>query len=222
MRAALTFVEDTCRAFAALYLVAALGPAIEDPASSLPSHQTILGAVGVLVVGLSLDLFRAARPLLGRARSGVRALHRAIPSRGHLGRWYHYAFREPLAAPDQAREALARLCGYRLQAGDYRLVSLRPSIRGLRLGVLVTVTRGSRSGRHWECRYVRRVADPHELWLIRSAVRHVGETSAVPLVAEPGSDALGTRSEGEMDALLGRPGEGPDQDGQGPVRRSPP
>ena len=220
----LVFVEDTCRAFAVLYLVAVLGPAIEDPTSTFPpgaGQQTFWVAVAVPVVGFLLDLYRAVLVLLRMARATLRGLHRVVPRRGHLGRWYHYSFREPLAAPDQAREALARLCGYRLQADDYRIASIRPSIRGWRPGVLVSVARRSRSSRHWECRYVRWVGDPHELWLIRSAVRHAERMETAPVRRERRVNALEVMSTDEMDGLLGRPGEGPDRDGRGSGPRTP-
>lgn len=183
MRSFLGWADDTARSLALLYLLASLAPAIFDPTLareiaglSAGGRTVIWGAALVVMASFVHDIARAVGAFARAIRAGWRASARLLPRRGLVGRWVQLTFREPLAPPDQAREALATLCGYRLRGSGYRIVSLRPSIRALRFGVRVTVAGPSKFSRSWECRYVRRVEDPHELWLIRSALRAVEST----------------------------------------------
>ncbi len=223
VKSVLVFVEDSCRAFAALFLLGALAPAMASPADvgDPPGARTAVRvALGVLAVSLLADGWRASRVPLRGAHASLRALGRLVAGRGLVGRWYRLAFHEPLVPPDQARQALARLCGYRLVADGYRITSLRPTLRRGRLGVLVTVARPSRAGRRWACLYTRRVEDPYELWLLRSALQPTGRPVPTPPVRRR-SLALELMSGEEIDALLRGPDAGAEGDDRALARRSP-
>ena len=215
MKPVLAFVEDSSRAFAALFLLVALAPEMAaTPAGGLPrgGGTAIRVAVGVLAVCLVADGYRASRVPLRGARASLRALGRLVASRGLVGRWYRLSFREPLVPRDQARQALARLCGYRPAADGYRITSLLPTVRRWRPGVWVTVARPSRAGRRWECLYTRRVEDPYELWLLRSALQPSGRSDRAPTVPTR-SLALESMSGEEIDELLRGPDAGAEDDG---------
>jgi hypothetical protein len=204
MKHLLTLTAGACHDFAVLYVAVVLVPAILAPASGpgpFGSDGVLLVALGVISIALFVDAVRAARTVRGL----VGCLATLVPRRGVIGRWYHLAFREPLTDPDQAREALAHLFGYRLRGRDYRIVSLRPAWRRWRIGILVTVERPSTLCRSWTCQYVRRVEDPHELWLLRSALRPHAGAEIKP--ADPPSPEQPRRLEAlsgaELDRLLG-------------------
>ena len=223
MKPVLAFVEDSSRAFAALFLLVALAPAMAaspaDDGDPLGGRTAIRVALGVLAVSLLADACRASRVPLRGARASLRGLGRLVAGRGLVGHWYRLSFREPLVPRDQARQALANLCGYRLVADGYRITSLRPTIRRWRLGVWVTVARPSRAGRRWACQYTRRVEDPYELWLLRSALQPTGRSDPAPPVRRR-SLSLESMSGEEIDELLRGQDAGSEGDGSTPARRS--
>ena len=206
MKHLFTLATEACHDFAVLYVAVVLAPVVLAPASGLRplmAGDVLLAALGVVSTTLFMDAVRAARAawgLFGR-------LATLVPRRGVIGRWYHLVFREPLTDPDQAREALARMSGYRLRGRGYRLVSLRPAWRRWRFGVVVTVERPSNLCRSWTCRYVRRVEDPHELWLLRSAMRPHARIEIKTVDSSPPERPrrLEALSGVELDQLLGPP-----------------
>lgn len=99
------------------------------------------------------------------------------PVREFIWRWWHYSFREPLADPAEAREALRNLCSYRLVGGPHRAARIVPGLRRFRPGVWVTIEPEQQPSRHWATRLIRWVDDPIELWLIRSAIWGTGTAS---------------------------------------------
>ncbi len=125
-----------------------------------------------------------------------------------------------MVEPDQARRALARLCGYRLVADAYRIASLRPIMRRRRLGVWVTVECPASAGRRWGCQYTQRVEDPYELWLLRSALQPTGRSDPAPSVRRR-SLTLESMSGEEIDELLLGQDAGAEGDGRATARRPP-
>jgi hypothetical protein len=204
-------VEDSSRDFAALYLVGRLVPALLfDPASApITLDAPLWVAAGVLGLGSLVDLWRGIELLASGTSQGLRGLGRRsrLPGRG-LALWaLDLIWREPLTDPAQARESLANLCGYRLHGEGYRVVSIIPSVHRWRIGVWVSLARPSSFTKRWECRYIRWVDDPHELRLLRSALRG-GET---PPSARPSTHAipLDEFNGDEVDELLGGPASRP-------------
>src|SRR3954468_6039225 len=80
-------------------------------------------------------------------------------------------------------------------------MSLCPPARRWRLGVWVTVARPASADRRWGCQYTRRVEDPYELWLLRSALQPSGRSDRAPRVPTR-SLALESMTGEEMDGLL--------------------
>lgn len=207
------FFIDVVRALQAaalLCVAAALLPPLFEPAQARSFPNGALDEVAVVglaflaatvLVRLTLWLWRGV-PKLARGVAGLwLAVH---PRRGLVGRWYHQGWCEPLAAREQAREALAQHYGYRLPADGYDVARIRPSIRSGRFGVWVTVQKRTRRARHWQCSYTRWVGDPNELWLLRSSLRPEAEAApqSVPLAQIPLDGFEGA----ELDELLsGRP-----------------
>jgi hypothetical protein len=191
----------TPRAIALLYVLVAIAPA--EPGEPWPSlswtwpgvlREPAFGCLVVLgTIELAWGLRWAWRSVRWIVRASWRAWATLHPRRGFVGRWLHLSFFEPPTAPDQAREALAKLCGYRLQGPGYRIDSIRPGLRRGRFGVWVTVVHPSRHSR-WQCGYVRWITDPNELWLLRSALRPG---------AEPAPVSQGARTTGELDGMSG-------------------
>jgi hypothetical protein len=216
MRPILKLVGSALYAAALLFVVAAMAAAL----AGLRPWDQALGrawwrepAVWCLGVVVATKLVRASRALNWAARGVLGAARRVWsliqPRRGVLGRWYHLSFHEPLTDSDQAHDALAQFCGYRLHPGDYRITSIRPSLRRGRLGAWVTVAQASKSTRRWTCCHVRWIDDPHELWLLRSALRvKPTEPAATPAPApRPKPTTLERLSEAEIDHLLHEPSE---------------
>jgi hypothetical protein len=207
MRRLLALVADACHDFAALYALAVLGPVLLDPPAgwgAIVDDLPLRVSLGILTVSLLVATVRVGQAMTRAIGSFLALLAELVPRRGRIGRWYHLSFREPLIDAGQARESLARICGYRLTSNDYRIVSLRPALRHWRFGVWATVERPSALSRSWSCRYVRWVEDPHELWLLRSAVRTNRE--AVPAPARTPAPSPPSRLESmsgaDMDRLL--------------------
>jgi hypothetical protein len=210
MKPFLVFAEDTSRAFALLFVfvTAALVPPLSAPSTvgGLPgerpeNYPALEVAAGVLVLSCLCDAARAGRVLRRGLRCSLRGPARLIPSRGYVGRWLHLSFREPLVPPDQARAALARLCGYRLHGESARIASLRPSIRRWRFGIWVIIARPSKASRHWECQFARWVEDPHEVWLLRSALQ-ASERPGPALTLRARPLAIASMRAEEVDDLL--------------------
>jgi hypothetical protein len=201
-------IEDGPRDLAFLYLVATLVPAIFAEPAETPIRLDRPGwvAVAVLGIGLVLDVGRAVGVSARSTRQLVaRSTRRArVPGRGLVLWGLDLISREPPIDPAQARESLARVCGYRLHGEGYRVVSVVPSLHRWRVGVWVTIARPSAFTKRWECRYVRWIDDPHELWLLRSALRGTTAPRAVP-GHRPGAIALDDIDADEIDELLGGP-----------------
>lgn len=203
---------DLATGLAILIAAGALGSQGFAGLDSRTDAENTKRALMVAGITLGVTTFNEAIRLIRGMLYGIRRIlswiHRSLPRRGSWLRWYHYTFREPPTSPDQARDALARLCGYRIKPGDHRIVSVRPSIRGGRLGVRVTVQRPSQSTRHWTHQDVRWITDPHEWWLLRSAMLDTDtaaprKTSAEH--AEPSAFELHRVSSDELDRLVGSP-----------------
>jgi hypothetical protein len=201
-------VEDSSRDFATLYLLAALGPRLLAPPDGGPLALDAPAWVAASVLGLGLlaDTLRALGMMARWAKGALSGMgHRVpVPGRG-LAVWaLDVVSREPPIDSEQARESLANLCGYRLHGDGYRIVSVTPSVRHWRAGVWVTIARPSSFTRRWECRYVRWVDDPHELWLLRSALRPTaGDRPPHPQREGPRPIPLDGINGDEIDELLG-------------------
>jgi hypothetical protein len=215
MRHVLALVGSALYAAALLFVVASIAAAMTGlqpfAAGSWRDwwREPVVWCLGLVVttemVRLSRGTGQSAQRLIAGARRIGKVMH---PRRGVLGRWYHLSFHEPLTDSEQARVALFKLCGYRLQASDYRIESIRPALRRGRLGAWVTVAQTSKSTRRWACCFVRWIDDPNELWLLRSALRPSPESARTPPPASPrGANDLERMTVAELDQLLQEPSE---------------
>lgn len=136
----------------------------------------------------------------------------------HVRLWWRYTFREPLADPDQANEALRDLCGYKVQIStETKLKCCLPGFYRSKFGVLVFFVPVQQRSRHWTLCWVRWLDDPLELYLVRSAARSVSQPVIGRLVSppvrtdrqrrQPPGSGLGyfdSITTGELENLLGK------------------